>query len=350
MNARQESHNLDLLRSCAVLFVFVAHLMEAFPDFHIGSHQFGYLGLWGVLLFFVHTSLVLMFSLERQQQRWANQPIYWSFLIRRCFRIYPLSILMVLFVVAFALPVGTMRGGQFLAIHPGWSGLFANLLLIQNIVFGWSVLAPLWSLPYEMQMYLLLPALYLLARFTKTLFPLLAVWIVSLLLALVTPFLQTRGLPDVLLYLPCFIPGIIAYKLSKLSNPRLPAFLWPVCIFVISAAYLPHPSSWRGPVCCLLVGLLAPQFQELSNVLLQRIFHSIARYSYGIYLTHWICIWFAFRKLGGLPLWEQWAVLAITATLSPVILYHAVEAPMIRLGNSLMEGKYRKTQEAAPAS
>src|SRR5579862_2325059 len=152
MNARQESHNLDLLRSCAVLFVFASHLMEAFPGFRIGGHQFSYLGLWGVLLFFVHTSLVLMFSLERQEQRLPGQPIYWPFLIRRCFRIYPLSILMVLFVVAFALPVGTMRGGQFLPIHPGWSGLVANLLLVQNI-FGWSVLAPLWSLPYEMQMY-----------------------------------------------------------------------------------------------------------------------------------------------------------------------------------------------------
>jgi peptidoglycan/LPS O-acetylase OafA/YrhL len=201
-----------------------------------------------------------------------------------------------------------------------------------------------------MQMYLLLPALYLLARSTKNLLPLFVVWIGSLLLALATPFLQTHGLPDILLYLPCFIPGIIAYKLSKLSNSRLPAFLWPVCILLVSAAYLPHPSSWRGPVCCLLIGLLAPRFHELSNALLQKICHLIARYSYGIYLTHWICIWFAFRKLGGLPLWEQWAALAITATLSPVILYHAVEAPMIRLGNLLIEGKYRKTQETAPAS
>jgi len=54
------SPNLDFLRASAVLLVYFFHLFittsTRLPD---------YLGQFGVLLFFVHTSLVLMFSLER---------------------------------------------------------------------------------------------------------------------------------------------------------------------------------------------------------------------------------------------------------------------------------------------
>ena len=69
MNSRRDSSNLDFLRSFAVLLVVSDHLMVYF-----GVHEGSILrprlcGLFGVFLFFVHTSLVLMYSLERQQER-----------------------------------------------------------------------------------------------------------------------------------------------------------------------------------------------------------------------------------------------------------------------------------------
>jgi peptidoglycan/LPS O-acetylase OafA/YrhL len=335
MNAQQESPNLDFLRSSAVLFVLASHLAVVFPHFQIGSHQLPFLGLWGVLIFFVHTSLVLMFSLERQQQPAPGRPLYWPFLLRRCFRIYPLSTVMILLVVIFALPVGTVQRGQFVSVHIGWQVVLGNLLLVQNLVHSWSVLAPLWSLPYEMQMYLVLPPLYCLARSSRTLAPLVSLWLLALGLALGSPYLEKYGLPDLFQYVPCFLSGIIAYKLSTNRCLGLRAFLWPVCLALITVLYLPHPTVLRTSISCLLVGICVPQFKEMSWPLARKICHLIARYSYGIYLTHWICIWLAFQKLAAQASWVQWTVFVATATLSPILLYHSLEAPMIRLGNHL---------------
>ena len=82
-----ESANLHFLRTTAVLLVFTFHVLAFFGLTHAGGpvQQFGQ---WGVLLFFVHTSLVLMLSLERQAAQNHRRP-YWVFIARRCFRLFP---------------------------------------------------------------------------------------------------------------------------------------------------------------------------------------------------------------------------------------------------------------------
>src|SRR6266700_312428 len=64
----QESANLDLLRSAAVLLVFGVHYYDirngGLEKWSLPWH----LGQLGVLIFFVHTALVLMWSLERSDQ------------------------------------------------------------------------------------------------------------------------------------------------------------------------------------------------------------------------------------------------------------------------------------------
>src|SRR4051812_795175 len=92
------------------------------------------LGRWAVLIFFVHTSLVLMFSLHRHTAAaalgWGG---YLAFLRRRCFPLLPLSTVVITAVVAPGLPVASVHHCPFPAVHPGFGGTHANVFLVQNL-------------------------------------------------------------------------------------------------------------------------------------------------------------------------------------------------------------------------
>lgn len=339
MDALQESPNLDFLRSAAVLFVLGFHVLYLFEQRHSPyTARLGRLhsiGNWGVLIFFVHTSLVLMFSLERQRLRFPGRPSYIPFLARRVFRIFPLSIAIVLLVTIFNLPVAYLIDGKFMAAHLHWEGIASNLLLLQNLSHTDSVIVPLWSLPYEMQMYLILPVLFFLAyskRYTWTI-PLL--WGVAVFVGRHSGGLERHGVPDLILYVPCFLSGIVAYKLTKTRTLRLPAFLWPMVLGLITWFYLESPTPQRGWFSCLMLGIAIPQFQEITNDVSGKIFQVIARYSYGIYLLHFICIWLAFQKIPGIPVWLRWVILLASVSGLPFLFYHFLEKPMIHHGERI---------------
>ena len=88
--------NLDFIRSIAVLLVLFQHLLGSnglgivYPDFYHAQTM----ALIGVFIFFVHTSYVLMLSLERMESV-KNKILNYRFYIQRFFRIYPLSIFVV---------------------------------------------------------------------------------------------------------------------------------------------------------------------------------------------------------------------------------------------------------------
>lgn len=346
-----ESSNLDFLRSSAVLFVLVFHLLLYFQltEHSLARlHLYG-LGHWGVLIFFVHTTTVLMFSLERQRARNPGHPVFLPFLVRRLFRILPLSIFIVLVTRICMLPVGHLRDGHFFYVQLSWRGLLSNLLLIQNLTHTESILAPLWSLPYELQMYLALPALFLLALRLRSWLPLLTLWICSVFLAMNSYRLEKFGIPDILLYVPCFLPGLLAYKLSTRFRRTLPSFVWIIGLALATASYLAHPTPRRGWLACLVLGLLWPLCKELRLPALEKICQVIARYSYGIYLTHFICIWFAFQELHELPVVLKWFVFCAYIAGFPYLLYHYIEAPLIQLGNRLVAGSDRPRVPLTPS-
>ena len=188
-----------------------------------------------------------------------------------------------------------------------------------------------------MQMYLVLPLLFVFSRRSRTVYPLLMLWVVAALLAEASFHAPRHILRNVFEYAPCFVPGIIAYKLSQRSRPQFPFLAWPVALALATAIFLQHPVPDRGWICCLLIGASVPQFREMPAGYVRKGCQLIARYSYGIYLTHFICIWFAFERLQHAPQLVRWIVFLGTLTGIPVLLYHALEAPMISLGSGLME-------------
>src|SRR5947209_13081073 len=144
-----KSANLDLLRCTAVGLVYVFHLLLT-----LGYKPSQNMGRFGVLMFFVHTSLVLMMSIHRLER--SGQGIFAAFYLRRLFRLFPLSVFCVLTVWMLRLPRAPWWP-QLAYIDAGT--LLSNLTLTMNMTYKEPLTSALWSLPYEAQMYVLLPFL-----------------------------------------------------------------------------------------------------------------------------------------------------------------------------------------------
>jgi peptidoglycan/LPS O-acetylase OafA/YrhL len=311
----KNSANLDVLRATAVLMVFCHHLLEYG---YFSERRVSGLGQFGVLIFFVHTSLVLMMSMERNSGAL-------NFYIRRFFRIYPLSMLVIGMVVVLHIPSNPAREYVWL----GKFNLLSNLALTMNLTHSPMALAPLWSLPIEVQMYIVLPLLFLVTRTARASLNLLLIWLALLPLAYYQPWLT--GPHNILRFAPCFIPGIIAYTLLGKWTPRLPWYLWPPFILAAYAAYQWLDPRGYGWVECLALGLAIPMFREVQLPLVRHAAAAIAKYSYGIYLFHLIAIYYCFDRLTG-PTWLLVIASVALTAIASVVSYHALEEPLIEYG------------------
>lgn len=335
--------NLDVVRAIAVLCVVGDHALRvSLPGPQSETGLLGTLGTFGVLLFFVHTALVLMRSLERQGERrdWMR-----AFYFRRAFRVYPLAIVAVLLVVAIgdpqaghALPRG--EAGPFTS--PDAATIASNLALVQNLTAKRSILGPLWTLPIELQMYLLLPLCFLAARRTWRAMLVLFAAFGAAYLMVAHPIIPGTGRLTVFAYGPCFLAGVVAYHLLRRGAEPKRSVVILAPVLIAAAAYLyfalrqPHRSlTWLTPMA---VGIALPHIREAAASPLTRLAHIICRYSYGIYLLHVPVLWFAATKLESYPVLFRNAVAIAGIAGLPWIAYHLVEKPGINLGKRLVRG------------
>jgi peptidoglycan/LPS O-acetylase OafA/YrhL len=336
------SVNLDLLRALAVMAVFYAHLCAV-----LHNHNWGSLGRFGVILFFVHTSLVLMASLERlDRPEESAGSLAYAFWIRRFFRIYPLAILFVVLVPIFHIPSDPGLTYAWIGIK----GFFSNLTLTQNLTYSSDILSPLWSLPLEVQMYLLLPFAYFAIRGDRR-YRSLALWGLSVLLALILPRISERL--DVFRYAPCFASGIVAYDLLRSQRWawKLPAWVWPIGVFTVIAIFGPHDNlslsnkMVRAWVLSLSLAVLYANVSEGQSNWIHRVFHWIAEHSYGIYLSHIVVLWIVFNRMAEDARWEQMAVLIAGSLGIPALLYVTIEKPLILAGAHVARHLLRSSVE-----
>lgn len=323
------SANLDLLRSVAVLLVLTQHLCRRTQVGHIGWIPTSSLGLFGVLLFFVHTSLVLLNSMERTSvSGWA---LYRNFYIRRFFRIYPLSVFIVLIAIGIGID-SDIHGvaGLSLAPRPGVVSIVSHLFLIQNIMHVKSIVNVLWSLPFEIQMYVILPLIFTWIQEKARWWHVLVCWIASLLIATIQPHISVLSRLSILGVMPNFLGGAIAFVVPRKFQVK--SFLWPLLILFLVSIFNAKPSQPMGWALCLILGLLIPQFDEIRTNWLKAASQQIAKYSYGIYLSHQFCIWICLGLLANWPLWFRVSSLVVLIVTIPIVLYHTIEKPMIDMG------------------
>jgi peptidoglycan/LPS O-acetylase OafA/YrhL len=344
------SANLDLLRTIAVVLVLLQHLFFKLP-FHWMQFVAGQSpGLFGVLLFFVHTSLVLMFSMQRS--RLKGPALFKNFYVRRIFRIYPLALIAVLAVMLLHLDsdVNGVHGLVYHRVPLTARTVVGESLLVQNVVGIKSNPNVLWSLPYELQMYVVLPFLFLWTRSRSSFLKLIGLWCLSVVAAWAQP--QFHVLPQsygislfsLLRFVPCFLPGIIAFTLLPRAG-RLASWLWPLFILALLVIFLQFPILPVAYPLCLVLGLTFPMFREIQSRWVRVVSSRVATYSYGIYICHPFCLWICFEVLKPASPWIKAAVLLASLVLFPWTAYHCVEKPLIEAGKKIAG---RWTQAAKP--
>lgn len=333
-----EDRNLDVLRAMAVLLVLFTHIavFSGAPKATLGA--LNRLGNAGVIIFFVHTSLVLMRSLERSAARglsgWMRVRDFYT---RRAFRIYPLAVITVLAVVVLHLP----RMPRDDAFHPPTAvELVSNLVLLQNLFGTRALLGPLWSLPHEIEMYVVLPFLFVLVRAARwRVLTAISIGAVAVAIGWTLGQQYVPGLwrLSVSRFVPCFVAGVVAFRACQLTKPRLAAWVWPLIVLgLVLGTSLAWPQGGgtylRTWVLAFLVGGFIPNVRELATSGFTRTAHAIAKYSYGIYLSHIPALTIAIFFMRGYPIWLRIIVAAVGIVGLPLLLYHTVEQPLINLG------------------
>lgn len=328
-----------MIRATAVLAVFFAHLHDIWTGRYtaIGWH----FAQMGVLIFFVHTSMVLMLSLERSNA--SGRAMFGSFYLRRFFRIYPFSI----FCVTVAMVLGRSPEMAAPFRHWHWPEFLSNLALTTNLTYTDSMVGGLWTLPLEVQMYIFLPFLFLLGR-ARTTRAILLLWALSVPLAILQ--MHTVGRLSVLAYAPCFIAGVIAWKLSLKIKRRFSGWLWPFAFMATWPLFFvaTHENNmYFRWAFCLGLGLAIPWFQEIHFRPLNVVAHLVAKYSYGIYLSHVAVIMWCVSL--ALPVSAKVVILAILAIIVPIAVYHLIEHPMILVGKKLAKRLFERSTKQTPA-
>jgi peptidoglycan/LPS O-acetylase OafA/YrhL len=323
-----------MLRSVAVAYVLADHSLKFLGHPTILGIDLQWVGKLGVMFFFVHTCMVLMMSLQRSKDGLSGAGLAGTFYLKRICRIYPLSIFAICCVLLFSIPSALIQGPfTIVGVTPSGRELILNILLLQNfyVLHATSIIAVLWSLPFEVQMYVFIPFLFLFLLHERRSAWLFAMWAAGMgLLFLLRPHV---------IFLAHFMPGVIAYViLKRTSKQAVPSWVWPIFLACLTIVFLEaRPSFITGGIACLVLGVALPNVQDIKWRSINMLTHTIAKYSYGVYLCHMFCLWFAFIYLHSLLFLVQGIIFICAILTLPILLYKLIEEPWIRVGAALAD-------------
>jgi peptidoglycan/LPS O-acetylase OafA/YrhL len=285
------------------------------------------LGVAGVFVFFAISGYLVAASAEATGSTAR-------FLAKRALRIYP-GLGFCLLLLAFALgPFATSLGtGAYLASPETWRFVAQNLAM--NI--DWNTLpgvrftafpagavldGPLWSLPCEVTMYLMVAGLSALG--------LIRLRVIAALIAagLLADLMDTASwgttLGGALWLLPFFAAGMALHKLRA-----YPIFGWRPALAALLVLALAVPLKLFIPSFALAGSYLVIYLARLGRPLRAARFGDL---SYGLYIYGWPAEQATTRALGGAAPWWQVLALALPAAAALAFLsWHLVEAQALKL-------------------
>jgi peptidoglycan/LPS O-acetylase OafA/YrhL len=157
------------------------------------------------------------------------------------------------------------------------------------------------------------------------------------------------------MFIPCFVSGVLAYWLLRRgARISYPPAAWIALITgdiaLGFAAWTIWPESWivRGLFCAML-GVSIPLVADEAQSRLTSAAHTIATYSYGIYLLHPLALWFGFHVLRDQTRLVQALAACASLVLGCLVAYHGIEKPGIKLGRAITHQRGALvTEPAAP--
>ena len=362
MNKEDRLPQLDALRGLAALAVFWGHAFLIMPVKPVLLQAVGrtplhffYDGDAAVLLFFVLSGFVL--NLRYVQT--SGYPRHWvaTFLIRRFFRIYP----------AFFVAIGLGLLLRHFLYDPSSASVFSDWfsrywrhpMLLKDFLRLCTLIGPginipqidppMWSLVYEMRISLIFP---------------LVIWITNLERKPVGDFILLAAVYAAcfilchnrhFVYLPLFVLGAVCAKqidwlksLLSRSN-RLAKTAWMLAALVLyQVAWFRHDydssPSHLNYLLNQITGVGAAAFiigcvalVRIRALLNQRLFQFIGRTSYSFYLVHLVLMFalapLIYRATNSLA--ACWFSVLVLSYLLAMLIFEAVELPMIRQGNKV---------------
>ena len=367
MNISQATHlpQLTWLRGIAALFVLFSHINRANETNYSGEQPQQYfllnwldLGSFGVALFFTLSGCTLYLSVS--QNGFPNMKSYYSFYLKRFFRIWPafalalLAYLLagILFQEALKPYESSWLATQFLKTYT-WTDVISYLLLIFNFTGPEGLFNnAFWSLPVEFQYYLLLPLIVLVLQRWGAIAIFFVIIVSHVLYKADFQFIDS-SLVFRLMFTFCL--GVYSGYIYKHYHQRLPSglaffIILTLTIFVYlfsegTFAHLPMPSEWLvygiAAVGCVISSIMAPLAIPMPIARLLNFYGDI---SYSLYLFHNLIIAAAvivFVQYSALLLPYKLLFLTVTSTTGATLLawlsYKYIELPGMALGKRLLQ-------------
>jgi peptidoglycan/LPS O-acetylase OafA/YrhL len=341
--------DVEGLRAIAITLVLFVH-------FGVPRFDGGYVG---VDVFFVVSGFVITGLLLRERTGTGRTSLV-DFYARRCRRIIPAALLVILVMVAMTFVTSPQRFGTEAASEGRWAAAFA--FNIRYFFPSWNpfpVFGNFWSLAVEEQFYIVFPALFLLvARMRRgpSLRVRLAIGLVAVIVASFTlSILQTQSDQGWAFVSPLTRAWELALgALIAVGTPWLLKFpehlaaaltwvgmglvLFSALVFtgLTSTAFGPLTNGfpgWRVAVPVIGAGMIiaggtvVPRW-GLESVIGTAPFRWLGKRSYSLYLWHWPLLVVFSQAAGSASFWKVKAPAFVLSVVLTVVTYQYYENPL----------------------
>ncbi len=349
------SNNFNLIRLIAATMVLYGHCFPLTGSAPEPLSNFGLnLGHIAVDIFFVTSGFLVTGSLISRKN-------IIHFFLSRCLRILPALIISLLFCIFIVGICYTELPASIYLSHPRtYSFLFHNINLLSNGLqwdlpgvfvnnpYKIAVNGSLWTLPWEIKMYLILfiigTLLYIkpsLLNPARIWIPLLALYLISTVLFLSYYYIMPQSISHQLRFLSTFFAGSLCYifKNHIIISHRL-------CLLIMATLfYFSHNiqlffTLYHISISYIVMYLAFFPYKNIHQ------FNKIGDYSYGLYIYAFPVQQSIVASFNGITPLKMFFLSGSITLLLAIISWHLIEHPTLRLKTkfSWIEKKFRNIQ------